>query len=145
MVLRHRSLALRDLHAQACALADEEGTPFQPQVHTGQAILCGDFNFEPSAPEYATIQQPLSHLDLYGKAQTAIINKANHWRDAWPLVHAQAPHAPTFPLFDRTYGPQPITCDFVFVSDRLAHRVQGLAVNLGTQVSDHQPVLLELG
>ena len=145
-----QALALRDLHAQASALADappladDDGSPFQPQVHTGQAILCGDFNFEPSAPEYATIQQPFSPLAHYGQAQTAINSKANHWRDAWPLVHAQAPHAQTFRLFDRTYGPQPITCDFVFVSDSLAHRVQGLAVNLDTQVSDHQPVLLAL-
>ncbi len=143
-------LALRELHAQACAhadappLDDDDASPFQGKPHTGQAILCGDFNLMPEAPEYAAIQQPFSPLAQYGQALTAINSKANHWRDAWPLVHGQTPHAPTFRLFDRTYGPEPVTCDYVFVSDSLAGRVKALTVNLDTQVSDHQPLLLAL-
>ena len=54
------------------------------------------------------------------------------------------PHAPTFRLFDRTYGPEPMTCDFVLVSDALAPRVKGITVDLRTQASDHQPVSIEL-
>jgi endonuclease/exonuclease/phosphatase family metal-dependent hydrolase len=60
-------------------------------------------------------------------------------------VHGSAPHAPTFRLFDRTYGPEPIACDFVFVSDALLPQVRDLAIDLQTQASDHQPVRLVLG
>ncbi|MCC2634239.1 MAG: hypothetical protein K0S48_2125, partial [Ramlibacter sp.] len=34
---------------------------------------------------------------------------------------------------------------FVFVSDALKADVRALAVDAATQVSDHQPVLVELG
>ncbi|MEO5738430.1 MAG: endonuclease/exonuclease/phosphatase family protein [Variovorax sp.] len=127
--------AVRALHAEACAQAatppqaDDSRSPFQAKVHTPHAILCGDFNLAPGEPEYAVIQQPL------GPA---------HLQDAWPLVHGTAPHAPTFRLFDRSHGPEPIACDFVFVSDTLAPRVQRIGVDLQTRASDHQPVWIEL-
>ena len=54
------------------------------------------------------------------------------------------PQAPTFRLFDRRYGPEPVACDFVFVSDGLVPRVRDVHVDLHTQASDHQPVLVEL-
>ena len=145
-----QALALRDLHQQACAqadappLADDSGSPFQSKQHTQHAVLCGDFNLVPSAPEYAAIQEPFRPLAQYGSALTAINSNANHWRDAWPLVHGQTPHAPTFRFFDNRYGPDPITCDYVFVSDSLAGQVKTLTVNLTTQASDHQPLLLEM-
>lgn len=145
-----QTLALRDLHAQACALAlqpplaDDSATPFRSQLHTEHAILCGDFNFEPQAPEYAAVQECFMPLSLTSKAQTAIDTIAFRLHDAWPVVHGAAPREPTFRLFDRTNGPQPITCDHVFVSQSLVSRVQSLSVNLATQASDHQPVLLTL-
>jgi len=37
------------------------------------------------------------------------------------------------------------TRDYVFVSDSLADQVKALAVNMNTQASDHQPLLLALG
>ena len=131
--------ALLDIHAQACAqaaqppLADETGGPFQSKVHTPSAVLCGDFNFEMASDEYALLtgQQPTDPPSL------ALC-------DAWPLAHGSASHDPTFRLFDRRYGPEPICCDFVFVSDDLKSRVRQMKVNLHTRASDHQPVLLEL-
>ena len=66
------------------------------------------------------------------------------WRDAWPLVHGSLTHAPTFRLVDRTYGPTPVACDFVFVSDSLAARVTRIEVDSATRASDHQPVALQL-
>ena len=129
--------ALVDLHTQACAHAaqppqdDDTGTPFQNKLQTKSAILCGDFNFEPHNAEYAAIQaEPAAH--------------ATRLTDAWRVAHGTTPHAPTFRLHDRRYGPLPITCDFVFVSDDLAPRVRRVEVNTSTRVSDHQPVLLEL-
>ena len=127
--------ALRALHIEACSqaamqpLADDSRSPFQTKLHTPNAILCGDFNLGPTEPEYAVIQQAFGPSSL---------------KDAWPLVHDTAPHAPTFRLFDRTYGPDPVACDFVFVSDALAPRVQRVDVDLHTRASDHQPVLLAL-
>ena len=63
---------------------------------------------------------------------------------AWNQLNGSAAHPSTFRLYDRTYGPEPVGCDFFFVSESLKHRVQRFAVNQETKVSDHQPVLLEL-
>lgn len=144
--------ALRALHMEACAraaapplaLEEDRGSPFQPKVHTPHAILCGDFNLAPHEPEYAVIQEPFIPLALVNKAQSAIYSGATRLCDAWPLVHGERPHAPTFRLFDRTYGPEPMTCDLVLVSDALAPRVKGITVDVRTQASDHQPVSIEL-
>jgi hypothetical protein len=61
------------------------------------------------------------------------------------LLHGDAPHPPTFRLFDRTYGPDPVACDFVFVSGSLKPRVKRLVIDGVTRVSDHQPVMVEFG
>ena len=142
--------ALHALHAEACERAaappaeDDSRSPFQTKAHAPHAILCGDFNLEASEPEYAVIQAPNQPAAGSQQAQAAIKIKANPLSDAWPLVHGQAPHAPTFRLFDRTYGPDPVACDFCFVSASLAGRVRALRVDGETRVSDHQPVLLVL-
>jgi endonuclease/exonuclease/phosphatase family metal-dependent hydrolase len=66
-------------------------------------------------------------------------------QDVWPLAHGSQAHGSTFRLFDRRYGPEPITCDFVFLSEDLAPRVTRVDVDLQTRASDHQPVLVALG
>lgn len=132
-----QALALRELHIAACAhaaappLDDDSRSPFQTKVHTGHAVLCGDFNLEPTEPEYAAIQQGFG------------ADGAQQLQDAWCIRHGAAPHAPTFRLFDRTYGPEPVACDFVFVSESLAPRVRRIDVDGVTQASDHQPVAIE--
>lgn len=127
--------ALRALHADYCAQAlappepSRDGSPFQGKVHTTEAILCGDFNLEAHEPEYAELTRP-------GSGQL--------W-DSWRLLHGEAPHTPTFRLYDRRYGPEPVACDFVFVSDGLKDKVRSLAVDAATRVSDHQPVHVAFG
>jgi endonuclease/exonuclease/phosphatase family metal-dependent hydrolase len=127
--------ALHALHGEACALAaappqrSDDGSPFQTKVHTPHALLCGDFNADPRDPAVAAI------IAAAG---------AHDFKDAWPLVHATAPHAPTFRLFDHSYGDEPMTYDFVFVSTGLASRVRRIEVDGNTQASDHQPVMIEL-
>jgi endonuclease/exonuclease/phosphatase family metal-dependent hydrolase len=131
--------ALRALHDEACAMAaalpqeSDDGSPFQTKLHTPHAVLCGDFNADVSDPAIAALVMP------------AAANAAHGLRDAWPLVHGHAPHAPTFRLFDRRYGPEPLACDFVFVSAGLAPRVRKVEVDLQTRASDHQPVVIEFG
>jgi endonuclease/exonuclease/phosphatase family metal-dependent hydrolase len=124
------------LHREGCAhaanppMADASGSPFQSKPHTPHCILTGDFNFEPDSPEYALLN-----------AQDGTDNALH---DAWTLARPDTLHEPTFRLHDRRYGPSPIACDFMFVSDTLASHVKRIAVNLDTRASDHQPVLLEL-
>ncbi|TFZ07677.1 endonuclease/exonuclease/phosphatase family protein [Ramlibacter humi] len=126
--------AVRELHAEYGAQAaappepSDDGSPFRTRVHTPHAVLCGDFNLEPTEPEYA-------HLTAPGEAQ---------WWDSWRLLNGDAKHEPTFRLYDRTYGPDPVACDFVFVSESLKDRVRRLVVDAKTQDSDHQPVFVEL-
>lgn len=128
--------ALRDLQieydAQASAPPEHstDGSPFQGKVHTRNAILCGDFNLESHEPEYAAITATGPHGQLW---------------DAWRLLHGTVPQSPTFRIHDRTYGPDPIACDFVFVSDSLKDKVKRFWLDGATQVSDHQPVAVELG
>jgi endonuclease/exonuclease/phosphatase family metal-dependent hydrolase len=150
-VMRHaQTCALRDLHLQGCALAaqpskTEQGTPYQPKPLTTDTIICGDFNFEPDSEEYASMLQigdGQTGTKQTGDAQTSAgCNLVN----SFDVLHPGKAYPSTFRLFDRTYGPEPVGCDFFFVSDSLAHRVKGFAVNQVTQASDHQPVLLELG
>ena len=125
------------LHREGCAhavnppLMDDSGSAFQSKPHTPHCILTGDFNFEPDSPEYALLNAPQGSV--------------NTLHDAWPFARPEAPHLPTFRLHDRRYGPVPIACDFMFVSDTLPAHVRRIEVNLDTRASDHQPVLLELG
>ena len=142
--------SLRDLHREACALAisppaaGESDSPFRNRDHTPHAILCGDFNFGPGTPEYTKLQEPFrsdENINILFKANDP---KGFGLQDAWPLVHGQTLHEPTFRVYDRTYGPEPTTCDFMFVSQSLANRVVRLSVEVDTKASDHQPLLLEL-
>ncbi|MDD5333500.1 MAG: endonuclease/exonuclease/phosphatase family protein [Rhodoferax sp.] len=131
--------ALVELHAQACdqaaqpPLPDESSEPFQSKVHTASAVLCGDFNFELSSAEYACIQA------------APATSGASRLSDAWRLIHGDTRQPSTFRLFDQRYGPEPICCDFVFVSEDLQPHLKSIEVNTQTRASDHQPVLLELG
>lgn len=124
------------LHGQGCALAahppllDDTGGPFQSKPHTAHCILTGDFNFEPTSDEYALLQSPQAG--------------ASQLQDAWTTLNGNRPHAATFRLHDRRYGPVPIACDFLFVSDTLSPHLKRLEVDQATKVSDHQPVLIEL-
>lgn len=131
--------ALLDEHAQACAhvahppAQNRSGGPFQNKVHTSRAIVCGDFNFPQGCPDYQRLLQAPASAGV------------PRLHDAWSLVHgADTPHPPTFCVYDRRYADQPTTSDFVFVGEDLAPFVRHVEVDSLTQVSDHQPVLLEL-
>jgi endonuclease/exonuclease/phosphatase family metal-dependent hydrolase len=111
-------------------LPDASGGPFQAKPHALDCLITADFNFEPTSDEY--------------RLMLADNGEAPRLFDCWRLVHGERPHDPTFRLHDRTYGPLPIACDFVFASAGVAPRVRRIEVELQTQASDHQPVLVEL-
>jgi endonuclease/exonuclease/phosphatase family metal-dependent hydrolase len=129
--------ALRELQAEAAGHAatpqpGKEGGPFQPIPRPASGILTADFNFPPEAPEHSRLQAPI------GAGVPA-------YRDAWRLRHPGKPHAPTLGLHDKTQWPgPPFACDFVFVTEDIADRVEDVVVNVDTDASDHQPVLLVL-
>ena len=58
-------------------------------------------------------------------------------------MHHRKAHEPTFCVHDHRYSKQPYCCDFVYVSEDILARVRDIRVDLDTQVSDHQPVLLD--
>lgn len=136
--------ALRSVHLGACAHADarpqdsRDGSPFQTKAHTPHAVLCGDFNFERHEPEYAALTAP------WATGEEGAL-QPGQWHDSWHLLHPDTPQPATFKLFDRSYGPEPVACDFMLVSDSLGTRVRDWQTDSNTQASDHQPVALTLG
>ncbi len=90
------------------------GEPFEAQARPASAILCGDFNFKPEDPEHARMTETAEPARLaswtHGKART-------HDRAA-SADHRRARQ--TWPQY---------CCDFVFVTDDLADRVEDVTVD----------------
>ena len=128
---------LRELQAEAAAHAQDvgharkAGGPFENAVRPAAGILTADFNFRPDDPLYARLQAPFA-------------DATPRYVDCWRIAHPGAPHAATLGVFDREQWPEPFACDFIFVTEDLAHRVREVRVNSDTDASDHQPVLLSL-
>jgi endonuclease/exonuclease/phosphatase family metal-dependent hydrolase len=138
---RHRERQierLRELHGEAAGRArsgerrgPEEG-PYETVPRPESLVLCGDFNFEPGWADYAALTAPFA-------------DGAPSLRDAWTIAHPGEPHAPTCGIHDAAQWPTGPNCrDFFFVTEDLAGRVRRVEVDVATDASDHQPVLLEL-
>ncbi len=129
--------ALRRLHEEACRHAafprpaGEPGEPFAALPRPASAILTGDFNFKPDAPEHQRM------TSAFGAVVPRLM-------DAWEIAHPKQPHTHTVGLQENGWAEHPYCCDFIFVTDDLASRVRTVAVDTQTQASDHQPVLIEL-
>jgi endonuclease/exonuclease/phosphatase family metal-dependent hydrolase len=129
---------LRELQAEAAGRAfaprraGNDGGPFAAVPRPASGILTADFNFRPDDPLHARMQAPP------GAGAPA-------YRDAWRLRRPGAPQPPTLGVHDKEQWPGPaFACDFVFVTEDIAGRVEDVAVNGATDASDHQPVLLVL-
>jgi endonuclease/exonuclease/phosphatase family metal-dependent hydrolase len=128
--------ALRELQIEAAGHAAapvpaKEG-PFRTMPRPASSVLTADFNFSPDDPSHARLQ-------------SALAAGVPAYRDAWQLRHPGKAHAPTAGVHDKLQWPgPPFACDFIFVTEDLAHRVEDVVVNGATDASDHQPVLLEL-
>jgi len=130
--------ALRSIYAEGRRYADnprvglEDEGPYIAFPRPAATIITGDFNLEPEDPWHARMVAPFT-------------DGTPPLHDAWELTHPGQPHAPTFRIYEKESPAQPEQhCDFIFVSDDLRARVARLDVDTGTQVSDHQPVLLTL-
>jgi endonuclease/exonuclease/phosphatase family metal-dependent hydrolase/multidrug efflux pump subunit AcrA (membrane-fusion protein) len=102
---------------------------FATDVQTPSAIVTGDFNMTPRRADTAGPARPVRRRPglpgrLDGRPRTAL-------------------HPHSFCIYEQLHKP-PHTSDYVLVTEDLAPRVRNLFYDTGTQVSDHQPVLLEL-
>ena len=128
---------LRELHVEACEHARAKSSaqyrsgPFQPFARPTRAILTGDFNMKTSDPAYANLLEPFE-------------GKTPRYVDSWTAAHGGEEHPPTFCLHGKEYAKDPYCCDFVFVSEDLVPRLKSVRVDVDTQASDHQPVIVEL-
>lgn len=129
--------ALRDLQREAAGHAaspqrGKDGGPFQPVPRPASAILTADFNFRADDPMHARMQAPIA-------------GGVPAYRDAWHLRYPGRVQPPTLGVHDKAQWPDPaFACDFVFVTEDIADRVEDVVVNGDTDASDHQPVLLVL-
>jgi endonuclease/exonuclease/phosphatase family metal-dependent hydrolase len=130
--------ALRALHQEACSHAlvpriqDNSGQPFHARRRPVSAILTGDFNFKPEDPEFRLMTEPFD------------VGTGAPFVDAWTLAHPDESHAPSAGVHENSWAKQAYCCDFIFVTVDIAPRVRNVKVDLQTQASDHQPVLIEL-
>ena len=137
MLRRHQVNRLRELHAEASEHradrnhSNKEGGPFKTMARPASAILTADFNFRADDPLHARITFPYS-------------DGTPAYRDAWQVRHGAKAHDNTIGVHDRKQWPEAYACDFIFVTEDIAARVEDAAVNPDTDASDHQPVLLRL-
>ena len=127
---------LRELHVEACGHARTKPSaqyssgPFRPFERPRRAILTGDFNMKVDDPACKRLVEPFE-------------GNTPRFVDAWTHAHPDKPHPPTFCLHGKEYAKEPYCCDFVFVSEDLAPRIKRASVDVDTQASDHQPVIVE--
>ncbi len=137
MQRRHQVNRLRELHAEAAEHSrdgnhtQKEGGPFQTMPRPASAILTADFNFRADDPLHARIVSPYS-------------DGTPAYRDAWRVRYGEKPQDHTLGVHDHVQWPEAFACDFIFVTEDIASRVEDVVVNLETDASDHQPVLLHL-
>lgn len=122
--------------------AEVEASAAAPGVDPGQgvygavprpptALYCGDFNAAPGDAVHALVTSPLPSGDAL--------------QDAWTAFAKDAPHPPTTGIFDREQWPQgPHARDYLFVTADVAARTAEVKVDVETDQSDHQPVVLRL-
>ena len=128
---------LRELHTEVAAQARYPGVaedtgPYARIARPPSAVLCGDFNLETDSEEYAALLAPFD-----GGAPDLV--------DAWPALYPGRPHDPTCGVFDHRQWPAGAHCrDFFLVTKELQPRLRSLRVDLRTDASDHQPVVLVL-
>jgi endonuclease/exonuclease/phosphatase family metal-dependent hydrolase len=128
-------MRLLDLQEEASANplvpAAKHTNPYTSQTAAVSSLLCGDFNFDVSDPQYQHLQS---------SARPGL-----KYRDAWAICRPGQSHRPTCGIYDRAQWPDGADCrDFIFLSEDLADRVRSIEVDEATAASDHQPVFIEI-
>ena len=128
---------LRELHTEVAEQARHPGAaedigPYARIARPPSAVFCGDFNMESDSEEYAALLAPFD-----GSAPDLV--------DAWSALYPGRPHDPTCGVFDHGQWPAGAHCrDFFLVTEEFQPRLRSLRVDLRTDASDHQPIVLML-
>ncbi len=101
------------------------------------AVIMGDFNFEPSHPEYALMTGEVD--PIYGRITTR-----DGFADAWVRAGHGEDEGVTCPYCPENDTNHDMRLDYVYVSADLAGRVCAARIDDDAQGSDHQPVWVEL-
>jgi endonuclease/exonuclease/phosphatase family metal-dependent hydrolase len=99
-----------------------------PLPMPGNAVLMGDFNFEPDSAEYARIAGPVS---IYGGR---MVNPEG-LVDAWVESGHQVDEGVTAEIYGR-----PVRLDYCLVSAGLRGLIRSVEIDDQASGSDHQPV-----
>jgi len=129
----HRAAQIAHLRLLQAEAAENEArppkpakSPYDPVPRPAAAVLCGDFNVQPTDAEYGQLFAP-------------------PLLDAWRVVRGEAPHPPSTGLFDRRQWPTGGHCrDYFAVTAALAPRIVSIDFDASTDASDHQPLRLAL-
>ena len=128
---------LRALHIEVAEQARHSGPaedigPYAHIARPPSAVFCGDFNMESDSEEYSALLAPFA-----GSAPDLV--------DAWSALYPGRPHDPTCGVFDHRQWTAGAHCrDFFLVTEEMQSRLRSLRVDLRTDASDHQPIVLML-
>ncbi len=128
---------LRDLHDEIVSNLQtppnhDANGPYRNIARPENCVLCGDFNMETDFDEFGIMLAPGP-------------DGAAPFHDAWSIAHPGKPHDPTCGIFDHVHWPQGGHCrDFFFVTDEVKQNVKDVSVDMETNASDHQPLMLTL-
>ena len=103
-----------------------------PPPMADEAVVAGDFNMVPEAPEYEMLVGPVD--DIYGRVATV-----RSFVDAW-LCAGNDPADGVTQVTPKRAG----RVDYVFVGAALSERVRAARVDRDAQGSDHQPLWVEI-
>lgn len=120
-------------HPDPSAGWTEGGTPPMPR----EAILMGDFNFEPGDAEYEVIVGPKA--ERYGR-----LNRRDGFIDAWVAAGHDESSGVTSPAKPGEPASENTRIDYCFVSSALAGRVASAHIDTEAIASDHQPTWVEI-
>ena len=104
-----------------------------PGAMPREAIIMGDFNFEPDSEEYKRMVGPSA--GPYGGRMT----NPDGFVDAWVAAGHKEDEGMTAAIRDR-----PVRLDYLFVSTALRDRIKSVEIDNAAQGSDHQPVWMEI-
>lgn len=117
-----------DLGAQSDFADASAGAQSVPE----EAVMLGDFNFQPDSPEYARMAGPLS--DYGGR-----ITNPKGFVDAWCAAGGDAAGG-----FTSGVGGRPARLDYCFVSSALRERITACRVETRAAGSDHFPLWTQI-
>jgi endonuclease/exonuclease/phosphatase family metal-dependent hydrolase len=119
-------------HARGAYVSRIKDGPYETFARPAATIITGDFNLEPDDPLHARMEAP------FADGTPSLL-------DAWSVAHPGVAHPPTMNVYQKVNpGDALMHCDFIFVSPEIRARIEDVRVDVDTQVSDHQPVVLSL-